>query len=78
MYDVFVSYHRSDGSAMAQLIEEKLASAGHSVLLDYHSIRSGDYNAQWRDEVAGCTDFLLVLSPEALPSCGRPGIGSHA
>ena len=70
--DVFISYHRSDGSAMAQLIEEKLIRRGYSVFLDYHSIEKGDYDEQIMDQLAHTKDFILILSPAALDNCEDP------
>ena len=72
MSDVFVSYRRSDGSAMAQLIEEKLEDLGYSVFLDYHSLGRGDFDVQLQSEIRSCRDFLLVLSPDVFGTIFEP------
>ena len=72
MSDVFVSYRRSDGSAMAQLIEEKLEDLGYSVFLDYHSLGHGDYDVQLQSEIGSCRDFLLIMSPDVFGAISEP------
>ncbi len=70
--DVFISYHRRDGNAMAQLIEVMLKARGYSVFLDYHSIEKGDFDEQIMDQILNTSDFILILSPTALDRCNEP------
>lgn len=67
-YDVFISYRRSSYDT-ANLIATRLRSAGYSVFFDMETLRSGKFNEQLYNVIETCTDFLLVLPPEALDRC---------
>ena len=67
-YDVFVSYRRSSFES-ANLIAEKLRSMGYSVFFDVESLRSGNFNEQLFNVIDNCSDFVLVLPPNALDRC---------
>ena len=67
-YDVFVSYRRSSFES-ANLIAEKLRSMGSSVFFDVESLRSGNFNEQLFNVIDNCSDFVLVLPPNALDRC---------
>ena len=67
-YDIFVSYRRSSYDT-ANLIATRLRAAGYSVFFDMETLRSGKFNEQLFDVIDNCTDFLLVLPPQALDRC---------
>lgn len=68
-YDIFISYRRDGGDALAVLLEERLSRLGYSVFLDVESLRSGDFNESLLDSIENCTDFLLVLPENGLDRC---------
>ena len=67
--DVFISYRRDGGFAMARLLYERLHNAGLSVFLDLEELRSGPFNTKLYEAIDGCENFLLVLPPNALDRC---------
>ena len=67
-YDVFISYRRSSYDT-ANLIATRLRAAGYSVFFDMETLRSGKFNEQLYDVIDNCTDFVLVLPPNALDRC---------
>lgn len=70
-YDVFISYRR-DAFESANLIAEKLRSAGYTVFFDVEMLRSGKFNGQLFVEIEHCKDFIVVLSKNALDRCVSP------
>ena len=67
-YDIFISYRRSSYDT-ANLIATRLRAAGYSVFFDMETLRSGKFNEQLYDVIDNCTDFILVLPPNALDRC---------
>lgn len=67
-YDIFISYRRSSYDT-ANLIATRLKAAGYSVFFDMETLRSGKFNEQLYDVIEHCTDFLVVLPPNALDRC---------
>ena len=67
-YDIFVSYRRSSYDT-ANLIATRLKAAGYSVFFDMETLRSGKFNEQLYEVIDNCTDFLVVLPPQALDRC---------
>ena len=70
-YDVFISYRR-DAFESANLIAEKLRSAGYSVFFDLETLRAGKFNEQLLTEIEQCTDFVVVLPQNGLDRCADP------
>lgn len=68
-YDVFISYRRDGGEYTAKIIRDKLTELGYSVFFDVESLRSGDFNAELYSVIDGCSDFLIILSPNSLDRC---------
>ena len=68
-YQVFISYRRDGGEALAYLIYERLTQEGYNVFLDVESLRSGNFNTALYNRIEECTDFLLILPPHALDRC---------
>lgn len=67
-YDIFISYRRSSFDS-ANLIATRLKSIGYSVFFDMEALRSGKFNQQLFNVIENCTDFILVLPPNALDRC---------
>ncbi len=67
-YDIFISYRRSSYDT-ANLVATRLRAAGYSVFFDMESLRSGKFNEQLYEVIDNCTDFVVVLPPNALDRC---------
>jgi hypothetical protein len=68
-YDIFISYRREGGMETADAIYQRLQNAGYSVFLDLEQLKSGKFNEQLLSVIDGCTDFIVVLPPNALDRC---------
>lgn len=68
-YQVFLSYRRNGGEALAFLINERLSAAGYQVFYDLESLTSGKFNTKLFDVIDVCNDVLLILPPNALDRC---------
>lgn len=68
-YDIFISYRRDGGDAVAGRISDKLTSKGYKVFFDVESMRSGDFNEQIYEAIDLCTDMIVVLPPGGLDRC---------
>lgn len=71
-YDIFVSYRREGGEALACLLTEKLRQLGYTVFYDVESLRSGKFNNKLLDIIDECNDVLVVLPQHALDRCINP------
>lgn len=67
--DIFISYRREGGYAMARLLYECLRNSGLSVFLDLEELRSGQFNEKLYQEIDNCENFVLVLPPNSLDRC---------
>ena len=65
-YDVFISYRRSDGASLAQVVRHGLERLGYMVFLDVHSLPSGDFDQALAKIIAHTPDFVPLLTPDAL------------
>lgn len=68
-YDVFISYRREGGAAIARAIEAALANSGLRVFLDVSSLTGGSFPAQLAKRIGSISNFFLILSPNALDRC---------
>ena len=66
---VFISYRRDGGEAMAQLIHDRLVQKGFSIFYDIESLKSGPFNEKLYAEIEACDDFILVLPALGLDRC---------
>lgn len=67
--DIFISYRREGGYAMARLLYECLRNTGLSVFLDLEELRSGQFNEKLYQEIEKCKNFILVLPPHSMDRC---------
>lgn len=67
--DIFISYRREGGYAMARLLYECFRNNGLSVFLDLEELRSGPFNEKLYQEIDNCKNFVLVLPPHSLERC---------
>ena len=68
-YDVFISYRREGGAAMARLLRDRLTGMGYRVFFDKESLRAGYFNTALYSVIEQCKDVIVVLSPDALDRC---------
>lgn len=68
-YEVFVSYRRDGGEALACLISERLKQREYSVFYDVESLRSGKFNEKIFQVIDNCTDVIVVLPENGLDRC---------
>ncbi len=69
--DVFISYRRDGGYAMARLLYECFNNLGLSVFLDLEELRSGPFNEKLYEAIDNSENFVLVLPPNALDRCAH-------
>ena len=67
--DIFISYRREGGYAMARLLYECFKNSGLSVFLDLEELKSGQFNEKIYQEIDQCKNFVLVLPPNSLDRC---------
>ena len=69
-FDIFISYRREGGLELADSIYQRLINAGYSAFLDLEQLNSGKFNTKLIEVIEQCSDFILVLPPNALDRCG--------
>ena len=65
---IFISYRRSDGMALAQLIQKSLISEGFDkdeVFLDLHSILAEKFHMRCKKAIEECQCFLLLITDDS-------------
>ena len=68
VYDVFLSYRRSDGSDLAKDLYQKLQRVGLRVFFDQSEMVDGHYfNTQISAALKQAPNYLLVATPEVFP-----------
>ena len=67
--DIFISYRREGGYAMARLLYECFKNTGLSVFLDLEELRAGPFNDKLYEAIDSCENFVLVLPPNSLDRC---------
>lgn len=66
IYDVFISYRRSDGMAIAEALNDYLTSKGLRVFFDKSEIKDGeDFKARIQSSLIQAPNYLLVATTEA-------------
>ena len=65
-YDIFISYRRQDAEAHACMLYRDLVNAGYTVFFDHKTLGAGDFIDNIHHAIDSSTDFLLLLSHDAL------------
>ena len=68
-YQIFISYRRDGGDAIAKLICEALKNKGYTVFYDYDSLKGGVFDSKILKSIDECQDVVLVLPKNALTRC---------
>ena len=69
---IFISYRREGGGALAHLIYDRLLQKNYRVFLDVESLRSGMFNIALYKKIEECKDFIIVLPKNSLNRCVDP------
>ncbi|GFI25061.1 hypothetical protein IMSAGC012_00167 [Lachnospiraceae bacterium] len=64
--DIFISYRSNGGKEFAGRLHDRLEKEGYRVFIDVANLNSGKYREQIFSHIKQATDFLLILSPNAL------------
>ena len=72
MADIFISYRRENGHLMARLFYHRLIADGYKVFMDVEDLGPGTFDERLYHEIEQCTDFILILPPNALDRCQNP------
>lgn len=67
--DIFISYRREGGYAMARLLYECFNNAGLSVFLDLEELRAGPFNEKLYEAIEKSENFILVLPANSMDRC---------
>lgn len=70
--DIFISYRREGARAEAILLYCKLQAAGYNVFLDLTCMHSGVFTEEIKRTISGCTDVILLVSPNCFKRCEDP------
>ncbi len=71
MYDVFISYRRKNGFAVAKMIRELLKARGVAAFVDLDELKSGTFDDKIIDAIESTPTFVLILTAGALDRCGE-------
>ena len=69
---IFISYRRDGGDALARSIYERLDKDGYECFFDNEALGAGKFDAALYEKIDECIDFLLVLSLKGLDRCNSP------
>ena len=70
MSNVFISYRREGGEAMAQLIHDRLVAKHVSVFYDIDGLNTSQpFDSMLFHKIEECNDVVLILPPRALDRC---------
>jgi hypothetical protein len=63
--DIFISYRRSDGAAIAHILHTELTKRGYKCFHDVDTLRAGEFNNKIYEAIDNAKDVIVVLSPQA-------------
>lgn len=70
MYDIFISYRRSDGGKeIARAIKSELDRLGYSVFLDFDELKDNTFDDRIISAIDSAPIFLFILSLNSLDRC---------
>ena len=71
--DAFISYRRDTGIDFAARLNERFSKEGYDCFFDVERMRSGRFDKQLYSKIEQSTNFIIVLSPNALDRCKNRG-----
>lgn len=69
MFDTFISYRRDGGSYYAARVYDFLTFRGFKPFYDISEMREGRFDEQIKNYIKNSTNFILILSKDALVRC---------
>ena len=67
--DAFISYRRDTGIDFAARLNERFTKEGYDCFFDVERMRSGRFDEQLYSKIEQSSNFIIVLSPNALDRC---------
>ena len=67
-YNVFISYKRSESSALALLVNHRLKDSSVVPFVDMALEAGGNWHADLEDRIKGCDYFIILLGEDTLAS----------
>lgn len=71
--DAFISYRRDTGIDFAARLNERFSKEGYDCFFDVERMRSGRFDKQLYSKIEQSTNFIIILSPNALDRCKNNG-----
>jgi hypothetical protein len=71
--DVFISYRREGGDALALFFRGEFMRRGYSVFLDVADLKRGYFDETLLTYIAEAPSFIVILSPHSLDRCNQEG-----
>lgn len=68
VFDIFLSYRRSDGVYPAYQLYHDLCDANYSTFFDIKSMRAGPFPEQIKETIELCSDFILLVTKDTFSS----------
>ena len=68
-YQIFISYRREGGAALAYLLNQGLTNLGHSVFYDIESLSSGKFDEKLLSVIEHSPNFIVLLTPHVFDRC---------
>ena len=72
VYDIFISYRRSDGRDIARIICGEFEKRGYSVFFDYDALQDGDYGKKIKAAIESAPILVAILSNDYMSHCDNP------
>ncbi|MEE1097422.1 MAG: TIR domain-containing protein [Bacteroidales bacterium] len=68
-FDVFISYRRSDGGAIARILNAEFALRDFRCFLDFDSLGGGKFDEKIEAAILDAPVFVMVLTPDYFSRC---------
>ena len=72
-FDVFISYRRSDGDAIARILNAEFALRDFRCFLDFDSLGGGKFDEKIEAAILDAPVFAMVLTPDYFSRCNDKG-----
>ena len=72
-FDIFISYRRSDGDAIARILNAEFALRDFRCFLDFDSLGGGKFDEKIEAAILDAPVFAMVLTPDYFSRCNDKG-----
>jgi hypothetical protein len=72
-FDIFISYRRSDGDAIARILNAEFALRDFRCFLDFDNLKGGKFDERIEDAIIDAPVFVMVLTPDYFSRCNEKG-----